>query len=128
MENISKIINFIVYYLIRLFGIIVFLIGIFLILYYITPNNFTLISNVDSKLKFIEMNTLNLLPNSQHVYEHNNNYLKFNKEIEIIIGNNLKTQKIIIEPTKLIKINENSKLIILNNSAENMIIEISEFI
>lgn len=126
--QISKIISAIIYIMIKIFGIVIFLIGILLVLYYVTPNNFELNINSDENLRIQSQYDLSILKNSHHVIKYGNNseyYLKFDTEIEMIIKNILKSQKIIMGPNKLIKINKNSTVILLNNSDKDMKIAIS---
>lgn len=121
MMNIGKIINIAIFYMIRLFGILIFMIGILLVLYYITPNNYLLVLAEEKKFKLINKIELNIPANSKIYFEHNNNYLQIDKEIVLIVKNALKSQKIILEPklNQYIKIDENSKMIILNESESN---------
>lgn len=145
--DIKTIINFTIFYMIRIFAMIIFLIGILLILYYITPNNYQLQKftsdfntnsnsntnsneNSDSPTNnFILIKTIELeiLGNSQIKFEHSNYYLKVNKEISLIVTNLLKSQKIILGPNQLIKINSNSQMIILNETDKNETIIVEYF-
>ena len=122
--QIREIVNSAIYYMIKLFGVIVFLIGILLILYYITPNNFELIKVTDNfeKFKFVNQVDLEILKKSNQIFDDNNNYLMFDREVEMIIQNTFKSQKIILEPTQMIKIKNknNSVAIILNDSDKNL--------
>ena len=124
--QIREIVNNAIYYMIKIFGVIVFLIGILLILYYITPNNFELTKVTDNfeKFKFVNQVDLEILKKSNQIFDDNNNYLMFDREVEMIIQNTFKSQKIILEPTQMIKIKNknknNSVAIILNDSDENL--------
>ena len=117
MDN-KKITKNIVIIIINIFTIIIILTAIFIISYYITPNNY-LICEYDEnqyifekeieydieKKSIIELNHLDYL----------NYYLKFNSNADLIIKNILKSQNILCLENEIIYIKYKSYLIIRNN-------------
>lgn len=130
----SLIKKLIINYMIMIFGFIIVIIFILLSLYYITPNNYQIITfnnNDDNKLKFVSQNEYTIEPNSSKQIDlvNSNIYIRFSEQTELVISNLLKSQNISIsKDNELIKIMYGSTIYIINNSMDKKKINVKTYL
>ena len=114
--------------IIQIFIIIIIFLIIMLAIYYITPNNYSILKLTDDYV-IVESKKITIEPYSEHYLEYSNlknKYLKFNKinnRINIHAENYLKSESILYNDNQLIKLNNNTNIILYNNNNTNQIIE-----
>jgi hypothetical protein len=115
--------------IIQIFIIITLLLIVMLAIYYITPNNYSILKLTDNFI-IVESKKIIIEPNSEYYLEFSNfknKYLKFNKinnRISIHAENYLKSQSILYkDDNQLIKLNNNTNIILHNNNNSKQIIE-----
>lgn len=110
----------IVNYLVLIFGIIIILIFILFIIYYLTPNNYEILTFEDLKFNFQKQIQLIIKPKSTTQIDLSTDslsYLKFPSKTNLVIKNIYKSQNIYINnDNELIKSKYNSKIFLVNNS------------
>jgi len=113
-------------YLIQLFGIVCILIIGLIILYYITPNNYTIEEyKNDNNKKFYKKIIIN--PNSTYIIDDPviyDKYLYFDKNINIIVSNIFKSNDINYNNRSKIMLNYNSNISFTNYTNKKIIISI----
>lgn len=113
-------------YLIQLFGIVCILIIGLIILYYITPNNYTVEEYKKNNNKKLYKQII-INPNSKYILDDPdiyNKYLYFDNNINIIISNLFKSNHINYNNKYKIIINYNSIISFTNDSDKKIIINI----
>jgi hypothetical protein len=113
-------------YLIQLFGIVCVLIIGLIILYYITPNNYSIEEYKDSNNKKLYKQII-INPNSTYIIDDPeicDKYLYIDKNINIIISNTIKSNDINYDNKYKIIVNYNSNISFINDSNKKIIINI----
>ena len=131
-QNIGKII---VNFFIGLFVILIILTFLLLVLYYITPNNYTIYQFDETKYFLIKEYLLEIKPESNLnvMTPYLNIFFKFDSEsndndtneINLLITNIIKSQSLIYNKNELIC--SNSKIIIQNNSKNEIKINLGVY-
>lgn len=111
--------NLIIFFF-KLFGVIIFITVLLILIYYILPKNYELIDNRED-LKNEKNITIN--PNNEFIIEYD--IFKIDKKIPLIFENNLKSEKIINNPNKVIVKPKNVLCKIINSTNENLIFKIN---
>lgn len=110
-------------YMINLFMTVSLAIALFISLYYITPANYEVVTVINSdKLIKIKKGSIYKL---DYVDIQNSNMI-FDKNLELIFSNILKTQNVIYKKNTIIK-SVNSDITIVNNSNKDIKVKIKLF-
>ncbi len=126
-------------YMINFFMTVSLAIALFISLYYITPANYEVVTAIDSDKNSNEISNGNLNQNSDKLVkikkgsiykldyaDIKNSNIVFDKNLELIFSNILKTQNIIYKKNTIIK-SVNSDITIVNNSNKDIKVKIKLF-
>ncbi len=108
-------------YLINFFMMVCITIALLISLYYATPDNYKIIPN--KKIKKRKAKNIIVSKNSMYMInkdEIKNNYFSFDKNLELIVGNVLKTQNTSYKKNTTMVLNLSSNITIVNNSNEDI--------
>lgn len=122
----------IINYLIMIFGLVIVIIFILLSIYYVTPNNYLIITfDNNDKLKFVSEIEYTIKPNSSKQIDlvDSNQYIRFSEQTELVISNSFKSQNVSIpKDNELVKIMYGSNIFIVNNSRNEKNINIQTYL